>query len=122
MPIVHTYKKYELKSAHEFAWAQTFEAEGLDWAYEAVTFRDGRLSYTPDFLIDGGAFFFEIKPFGGDVKNRIALCLSPLFVIFGMPDRHYVRFKPCDHARLAPGHFSSWKLALDKVLRYDIAA
>jgi hypothetical protein len=115
------YKGCELKSGHEFAWAQTFEAEGLNWAYETVTFRAGRSSYTPDFPIDSGAFFIEIKVWGGNIKNRIELCTKPLFIIFGMPERHYIRFKPARATRLNVGHYRNWKLALQG-FSHDIAA
>lgn len=115
------YKTYQLRSKHEFAWAQTFEAEGLEWSYETVTFRQDKYSYTPDFPIDGGVFFFEIKTWGANKINRIELCNKPLFIIFGMPERHYVRFKPCNQSRLNPGHARSWKLALQR-FSHDIAA
>jgi hypothetical protein len=115
------YKTYQLRSRHEFAWAQTFEGEGMEWSYETVTFRDGPHSYTPDFPIDGGAFFIEIKVWGANKINRIELCSQPLFIIFGMPDRHYVRFKPAGVAKLNIGHVRSWKIALQR-FSHDIAA
>lgn len=115
------YKTYTLKSKHEFAWAQTFEGEGLEWAYETITFRDGPHSYTPDFPIDGGSFFIEIKTWGANKINRIELCPSDLFIIFGMPERHYVRSKPAGSDKLNPGHARSWRIALQRFL-HDIAA
>lgn len=115
------YKTHNLKSYHEFAWAQTFEAEGLDWGYETITFRSGPYSYTPDFPIDQGVFFFEIKTWGANKINRIELCTKPLFVIFGLPNRHYVRYKPAEAVRLAPGHHRFWKLDLQG-FSHDIAA
>lgn len=109
------YKQYTLKSRHEFAWAQTFEAEGIPWEYETMTFRAGRFSYTPDFLLYSRSLIVEIKVWGATRINRIDLCTLPLLLIFGLPERHYIRLKPAGAARVLPGHFTSWQDALQKV-------
>ena len=109
------YKNAILKSKHEFAWALHFDRGRLDWEYEAVTFRSGRLSYTPDFALYSRTLFIEIKVWGAVRINRIELCNLPLLLIFGTPARHYIRFKPAGTDRVLPGHFTSWQDALQKV-------
>src|SRR5690242_5147132 len=89
-----TYQGYTFKSLHEFAWAQFFDAEGFEWEYEQVVFREGRESYTPDFVLDR---------------------TLPLLLIFGTPTRHYIRFKPAGSSSFAPGHFRAWSDAYQRV-------
>lgn len=111
-----TYRGVEFKSKHERAWARVWDRSGLSWRYEPTKFINGRQSYTPDFLIlDTYEFYTEIKAFGARNMNRFELCIEPLFLIYGLPDRHYVRFKPKGCATFTPGHFTSWTLAYQKV-------
>jgi hypothetical protein len=103
------YKGYTLRSRVEFAWAQHFEAEGLHWAYESKTFRDGKESYTPDFVLPG--CYVEIKVWGSDIKNKFWLCPEPLLVCFGLPTRCYIRLKRAGEQRLVLGHHKTWNAA-----------
>lgn len=110
------YQGYTLKSKVEFAWARFFFTEGVDWEYEPVTFRDGRTSYTPDFRI-GNQYFVEIKADRGVVRNRIELCPSALLVIFGIPDRCYIRHKPAGKATMGREFIRSWAAAYGLIQR-----
>jgi hypothetical protein len=104
-----TYRGYQLRSRTEFAWAQYFEGEGLSWRYEPHTFRNKRQSYTPDFFIPG--VYIEIKVWGAKVHNRFHLCNEPLLLIFGLPKRCYIRFKPAGTERFNPGHVKAFRSA-----------
>jgi len=108
------YKGAELKSLHELAWARFWTRAGLAWAYEPTRFYDGRKSYTPDFLI--GKIYIEIKVQRARNLNNFDLCVEPLLLIFGKPDRHYIHLKPRGSARFLPSHFTSWTLAYQKAL------
>lgn len=109
------YQGYTLKSIVEFRWARYFMAEGFDWKYEPVRFRDGRESYTPDFGLDQNAFFIETKVYGArNVCNRFHLCTKPLVLIFGTPERHYCHYKPAGAQTFLPGHMT-WPRAYQKV-------
>lgn len=110
------YQGYVLKSKVEFAWARFFHVEGFDWEYEPVKFRAGRESYTPDFGLDGRAFFIETKAYGAkNIHNRFELCDKPLLLIYGAPERHYIRFKPAGAVTFQPGHYTNWTRAYEKV-------
>lgn len=109
------YKTYILRSKTEFAWALHFDRLKIAWEYETVTFREGRTSYTPDFPLYERTLFIEIKVWGATKINQIHLCNFPLLLIFGLPERHYVRYKPAEADRVLPGHFTSWRDALQKV-------
>lgn len=115
------YKGYSLKSKTEFLWARRFEVEGYAWEYEPTRFRadgitPGKQFYTPDFSVDVRTLFIEIKIWGAtNLENNFYLCPLPLLIIFGTPDRHYVRVKPTGAAQLDRGHFRHWTLAYQKV-------
>lgn len=103
----------------EFAWARFLYVEGFDWEYEPVRFQNGKQSYTPDFGIDQKAFFIETKTYGDKgANNRFHLCTKPLLLIFGVPERHYIRFKPAATPAFLPGHMT-WPRAYEKVCSYD---
>jgi len=114
------YKGYILKSKTEFYWARHFEVQEITWEYEPTRFRagegtPGRLSYTPDFGLNNCALFIEIKIWGAtNVENNFYLCPLPLLIIFGTPDRHYVRLKPAGATQLDCGHFQDWSLAYQR--------
>lgn len=111
-----TYRGVDFKSKHERAWARQWDRLELKWSYEPTRFINGRQSYTPDFLIEEiYTFYIEIKVFGARNLNRFELCPDPLFLIYGMPDRHYVRFKPAGALTFNTGHYTSWQLAYQKV-------
>lgn len=107
------YKGYTLKSKGEHAWAHFFEMRGLSWEYEPVRFfQPGAphglgYTYTPDFAIDGRALFIEIKTWGATVFNNIHYCTTLLLVIFGTPERCYIRTKQAGAARLSPATYSA---------------
>ncbi len=109
------YKNAILKSKHEFAWALHFDRAKMPWEYEAATFRDGHAAYTPDFSLHRRTLFIEIKVWGATRINQIHLCPFPLLLIFGMPERHYIRLKPAGMNTVQAGHFTSWERALEKV-------
>lgn len=96
------------KSNHERMWAHHFDLLGLSWEYETVTFRQGRLSYTPDFSILSGTIFVEIKTYTSKKFNRFELCPSPLLLVHGTPGRHYIHIKPAGSTRFLPAHLKHW--------------
>jgi hypothetical protein len=108
------YRGYTLKSKVEWEWARLFDEHGLTWEYEPIAFRDpgaphGKgYTYTPDFGLNGRTFFVETKPYSTKHLNRFHLCPAPLYLIFGYPDRHYIRFKPAGKAGFEPGHYNAW--------------
>lgn len=110
------YQGHTLKSKVEFHWARFFFLEGLDWEYEPVTFREGTHSYTPDFRIERN-FFIEIKVERATVRNRIELCPSGLLVIFGTPDRCYIRHKPAGMPGMERQFLRSWPEAYALIKR-----
>jgi hypothetical protein len=115
------YKGYTLKSKTEFYWARHFEVQEIAWEYEPTRFKadggvSGKLSYTPDFGLNNRTLFIEIKIWGAtNVDNNFCLCIPPLLIIFGTPDRHYVRLKPAGAIQLDRGHFRNWNLAYQRV-------
>lgn len=108
------YQGYAFKSKVEWEWAQLFDAHSIPWEYEPVAFRDpgapdGRgYTYTPDFGLNQRAFFVEIKTYSAKHLNKFHLCTEPLFLIFGSPSRHYIRFKPAGEIGFVPGHYKAW--------------
>lgn len=116
--IQHSYQGYTLRSRVEFAWAQEFDARGLAWEYEPTTFRADEGSYTPDFALDGGAVYIETKVWGGrNVHNRFHLCRPPLLLIFGLPNKCYIRVKPADAETFLPARLASFALAYNLARR-----
>ncbi len=109
-----TYKGVELKSKHERNWARFFDKHALAWQYEPTRFYAGRESYTPDFLI--GKTYIEIKTLGARKLNKFHLCPAALILIYGLPDRHYIHFKPAGTTAFLPTHFTSFALAYQRAL------
>lgn len=108
-----TYKNIVFKSRVEFAWAQEWEARELDWEYEPVTFRTGEGSYTPDFQICDRVSYVECKAWGArNIHNKFHLCVAPLFLIFGIPQRCYIRFKPAGALVFLPQRLTTFDAAL----------
>lgn len=106
------YKGYTLKSKIEYAWARHFDANKFDWTYEPIKFRGRRIGvYTPDFKLNACNLFIETKPYNGGTMNDFALCTAPLLIIFGAPERHYIRFKPADQDTFDPGHWNHFDAA-----------
>lgn len=103
----------QFRSEHERLWAHYFDQIGLAWEYETVTFRDGKLSYTPDFPILARTIFVEIKTYTSKRFNRFELCHAPLILIHGTPGRHYIHVKPAKAARFLPGHLKHWSHIYD---------
>lgn len=103
------YQGYTLKSRHEFAWAQYFEAEGFDWEYEPETFKGDGRRYTPDFRL-AGAIFIEIKADRArNLDNHFDLCNKPLLLIFGEPyARPYIRLKPAGAPAFLPDRLKTF--------------
>lgn len=106
------YKGVEFKSLHELAWAKFFTRAHLSWTYEPTRFYRGRESYTPDFLIAN--IYIEIKVLGARKLNNFSLCIEPLILIYGKPERHYIHFKPAGAARFDLGH-TTWPRIYQKV-------
>jgi hypothetical protein len=111
-----TYRGYTFKSAHEFAWAQFWDGEGLDWEYEPMCFREGHHTYTPDFGLADRTLFIEIKTYGAKQLNRFHLCTKPLLLIFGTPEHCYIRFKPNLADRFILTRFTDWTRAYQKAM------
>lgn len=108
------YRGYALKSKVELAWARLFDVHSIPWEYEPVAFRDPQAptgkgyTYTPDFGLNARAFFVEIKTYSAKHLNKFHLCPAPLYLIFGFPDRYYIRFKPAGKTAFVPGHYKAW--------------
>lgn len=86
-----------------------FSEIGLAWEYEPVTFRVAGQSYTPDFALLGRTLFVEIKTDRArNLKNHFELCDQTLLLIFGTPERHYIRIKPAGASRFLSGHLRHW--------------
>lgn len=109
-----SYKGVELKSKHERSWARFWDRAALSWQYEPTIFRAGRESYTPDFLVNH--IYIEIKTHGATRLNKFHFCPAALLLIFGLPDRHYIHFKPAGSTRFQPTHYTHWNLAYQKAL------
>lgn len=62
------------RSQHEAAWAAWFEAAGIPFAWEPVTFRNGGARYTPDFSLWNDAVFVEVKAGGNLLLNHWVTC------------------------------------------------
>lgn len=114
---VHTFKGYTFRSRTEFAWAQEWEAQGLSWEYETVTFRTDEGSYKPDFPLCERRIFVEIKTENArNLHNKFHLCTAPLLLIFGLPTKHYIRVKPANSPVFLPGRFRTFSFAYAFVL------
>lgn len=114
---IHTFKGYKFRSRTEFTWAQEFEARALQWEYETVIFRVGKESYRPDFPLNNRKIFVEIKVEGArNLHNKFHLCTAPLLLIFGLPNRCYIRVKLAGAANFLPGRFRTFPLAYAFVL------
>lgn len=113
---IHTYKGYKFRSRVEFAWAQEFDARGLAWEYETVVFRTAEGAYTPDFPLEHRTLYVECKVWGArNVHNKFHLCHAPLLLIFGVPNKHYIRYKPAGATQFTPQHLTSFDLALSLI-------
>lgn len=113
------YKGHILKSKVELAWAQLFDVRAIPWEYEPIRFRDPHApegkghTYTPDFGLYGGMFYVETKSYGSTDLNRFHFCTKPLLIIFGYPDRYYIRVQRS--SCIARGHFTNWEEAFTEV-------
>lgn len=92
-----------------------FDLDHLPWEYEPKVFREGRFSYTPDFLIRG-FLWVEVKGDGVAMNPSLRLCPRPLIILAGSPRVHmavlvtdrllrcasweaaYARVEDCTHA------------------------
>lgn len=81
------YKNFLLRSQLEYDWARSFDDDKLKWVHEPKTFRNGRYSYTPDFLIDD-YIWVEVKGDVIPINQSIALCPRPLIILLGPPKAH----------------------------------
>ena len=116
MPHTHTYKGYTFRSSVEFAWAQELESRGLPWEYETVVFRTEEGSYRPDFPLFNRRLFLEIKvEYARNVHNKLHLCPAPLLLIFGFPQKCYIRIKPAGLTSFLPGRSPSLDHALSQL-------
>jgi hypothetical protein len=119
----HTYTGAQLKSSHELAWAQFFDAEGLRWSYEPVKFRDpgapeGKgYSYTPDFGLEENSVFIEIKAAHVLHENRFHFCTKPLLIAIGKPLQRPHFYVQQRGGGLQPLHGIPWSVAYHIVRR-----
>lgn len=56
------YRGVQMRSRLEAAWAEQWDAEGVEWKYEPRCFASERGQYLPDFLLPGPWVYVEVKP------------------------------------------------------------
>jgi len=68
------YKKYNLRSSYELAYAKWLDKQEIEWQYEPKTFDLGTTTYTPDFYLPETDEWIEIKGYWrDDAKKKFKL-------------------------------------------------